>query len=62
MLNFFKKEPALNYIFTPYKPIEICAPCVAEIVDVKVATDNLNESQIDNLQSEICKKKIDKFD
>jgi hypothetical protein len=61
MLNFFKKEPALNYIFTPYKPIEICIPCVAEIEDVKVATDNLNESNIDHLPSEICKKKIDKI-
>lgn len=61
MLNFFKKEPALNYIFTPYKPIEICTPCVAEVAYVNVATNNLNESNIDHLPSEICKKKIDKI-
>jgi hypothetical protein len=62
MLNFFKKEPALNYIFTPYKPIEICTPCVAEVADVNFAKDNSNESNNDHLTSEICKKKTDAID
>lgn len=62
MFNFFKKEPALNYIFTPYKPIEVSKPGAAEIGEVKVATDNLNESNNDNLPFEICKNKINKID
>jgi hypothetical protein len=62
MLNFFKKEPALNYIFTPYKPIEICTPCATEKAEVNIAMNNLNESNNDNLPSEICNKKINKID
>lgn len=43
MLDIFKKDPPLSYIFTPYKPIENFIPNNENITDQKIAQENLNE-------------------
>jgi len=43
MLDIFKKDPPLSYIFTPYKPLANSIPNNENLTDQKIAQENLNE-------------------
>jgi hypothetical protein len=42
MLDIFKKDPPLNYIFTPYKPKVNLELINTEVIDQKIHQSNLN--------------------
>lgn len=57
MLDIFKKDPPLSYIFTPYKPIVNLTPNNDEIADHKIVQDNLNDKVAMDLQVDLDENK-----
>lgn len=42
MLDIFKKDPPLSYIFTPYKPTVNSTPINENITNQRMGQENLN--------------------